>query len=216
MESFPPPPPPPPPSPTAWSGGPGTPPTSLAFDPPERIANWRPLVQWLLAIPHLVILYALQIVSEVVSVVAWFVILFTGRLPEGMATLQTMYLRYQQRVTFYSGFLLSEYPPFSFDLAATDPGDHPRLRVDFNPQLENRNRLTVGFRFILLIPLFLWLMILGIAVFFVYVVAFFAVLFTGRWPQGMQEFVVKFVRYSLRIASYGVLLDDQWPGFNLD
>ena len=53
-------------------------PATFTFDPPEKVANWRPLVNWLLAIPHLVVLYVLNLVSEVIAVVSWFIILFTG------------------------------------------------------------------------------------------------------------------------------------------
>ena len=42
-------------------------PATFAFDPPEKVANWRPLVNWLLAIPHLAILYALRILAEIIS-----------------------------------------------------------------------------------------------------------------------------------------------------
>jgi hypothetical protein len=56
-------------------------PATFTFDRPERIANWRPLVHWLLAIPHLAIVYVLGAVSEVVSIISWFTVLFTGRLP---------------------------------------------------------------------------------------------------------------------------------------
>ena len=73
-------------------------PATLAFDPPERIANWRPVVQWLLAIPHFMVLYALRTVVEVLAVISWFIIVFTGRLPDGIAKVQAMYLRYQARV----------------------------------------------------------------------------------------------------------------------
>jgi hypothetical protein len=214
MESFPPPPPPPP---TAYQSSypDGQPPTSLQFDPPETINRWRPLVQWFLAIPHLIIAYVLGLVSEVLAFVAWFIIVFTGRLPEGLANLQAMCLRYTHRVNFYAGFLVAEYPPFTFDSVAADPGDMARVRVDFRPQLENRNRLTVAFRLILIIPVILWLVLIGIAAAFVYLIAFFAVLFTGKWPSGMRDFVLSVVRYSLRVSSYMTLLDDQYPGFSL-
>ena len=44
-------------------------PAKLTFDPPDKIANWRPLVQWLLAVPHFIVLYVLQIVAEVLALV---------------------------------------------------------------------------------------------------------------------------------------------------
>jgi hypothetical protein len=93
------------------TGGPY--PATFTFDSPERIANWRPLVHWLLAIPHLMILYALGTVSDVVAVISWFAVLFTGRLPAGLASLQAMYLRYTLRTATYFGFLREEYPPAS-------------------------------------------------------------------------------------------------------
>src|SRR2546421_5062748 len=114
--------------PTSASGVPY--PASFTFDPPEKIANWRPLVHWLLAIPHFIILYVLNIVAEVVALISWFVILFTGAMPESMANIQAMYIRYAMRTYIYAGFLMEEYPPFTFATTPTDPGDYPRLRVD--------------------------------------------------------------------------------------
>jgi hypothetical protein len=78
-------------------------PATFTFDAPERIGNWRPLVQWLLAIPHLAVLYALGVVSDVLAVISWFAVLFTGRLPAGLAAIQAMYLRYTLRTATTSG-----------------------------------------------------------------------------------------------------------------
>jgi hypothetical protein len=121
-------------------------PATFTFDPPEKIANWRPLVHWLLAIPHFVVVYLLNIVSEVIGIVSWFIILFTGALPEGLANLQVLFIRYSVRTYVYAGFQKEEYPPFTFETTPADPGDDPRVRVDIAPQLANRNRLTVAFR----------------------------------------------------------------------
>ena len=191
-------------------------PATLTFNPPEKVANWRPLVHWLLAIPHFVVLYVLNIVSQVVAFISWFVILFTGALPEGLANLQVLYMRYSARASSYAAFMREEYPPFTFDMTPTDPGDDPRIRVDVVPQLTERNRLTVAFRLILAIPLFLMLFVLGIAAFVVIVIAFFAVLFTGRWPAGLLDFVVKVMRFNTRFQAYFCLLSDVYPPFNLD
>ena len=147
-------------------------PATFTFDPPEKIANWRPLVHWLLVIPHFVVLYLLNIVSEVIGIVSWFVILFTGTLPEGLANLQVLFIRYSVRTYVYAGFLKEEYPPFTFEMTPADPGDDPRVRVDIAPQLTNRNRLTTAFRIILVIPQFIVLAVLGIAGFVAAMIAF--------------------------------------------
>ena len=195
----------------------GTPyPATFTFEPPEKVANWRPLVQWLLAIPHLLVVYVLGAVSEVVGLISWFIILFTGSLPEGLANLQVMYLRYTTRTYTYAGFLREEYPPFSFQTTATDPGDDPRVRVDVATELEQRNRVTVAFRIFLVIPQFIVLFVLGIAAAVVLLIAFFAVLFTGRWPDGLRDFVVKVLRWNIRVQAYFLLLVDGYPPFALD
>jgi hypothetical protein len=191
-------------------------PATVTIDPAEKVANWRPLVNWILAIPHFIVLYAFNTLSEVVSVLSWFAILFTGKLPSGFANLQVMIIRYSTRTYAYAAFLHEDYPPFAFDTTPTDPGVHPRVRVDFVPELENRNRLTVAFRLILAIPHLIVLALLGIAGCVVVLIAFFAVLFTGRWPTGLRDFVIGVFRWSIRVQAYLALLTDEYPPFSLD
>jgi Domain of unknown function (DUF4389) len=191
-------------------------PATLEVERPDRIDNWRPLVQWLLAIPHILILDGLQLVARAVAVVGWFAIVFTGRLPEGLANLLTLYIRYDNRVIAYAGFLREEYPPFAYDMVAPDPGEYPAVRTGFAPELENRNRVTVGFRLILAIPQLIVLAFLGIAVIVVWVIGVFAVLFTGRWPEGLRTFVVGVMRWYTRVEAYLGLLTDEYPPFRLD
>ncbi len=190
-------------------------PVTFAFDAPDRVANWRPLVNWLLAVPHYIVLYALQILAEVIALISWFVILFTGRLPEQFANIQAMYLRYEVRTYTFAAFMREEYPPFGFAMAPRDPGEDPRTRVDFAPQLTERNRLTVAFRIILVIPQVIVLVLLLFAAAIVVLIALFAVLFTGRWPEGMRNFVVDVYRWYLRVQTYFLLLTDEYPPFAL-
>lgn len=191
-------------------------PVTLTFDPPDKVANWRPLVNWLLAIPHFIILYGLRILAEVVSIISWFTILFTGELPESLANIQAMYLRYEIRAYTYALFLREEYPPFTFAMTASDSGEEPRLRTDFRPQLTDRNRLTVGFRIILVIPQLIALFVLEIVATVLVIIAFFVVLFTGRWPAGLRDLVLNITRWYLRVQAYFLLLTDEYPPFALD
>src|SRR5829696_4759649 len=88
--------------------------TTFAFDPPEKIARWRPLVHWLLASPHFIVAYVLMFVAEVLAFVAWILGVFTGKVPEGILGVVAMCVRYNTRVGVYVSFLKEEYPPFSF------------------------------------------------------------------------------------------------------
>jgi Domain of unknown function (DUF4389) len=192
-------------------------PATLEVDRADRIANWRPIVQWLLAIPHWAILNALQDLSGIIAIISWFIILFTGKLPETLANLQGLIIRYGNRTYAYAGFLREEYPPFTFETdAPADPGSYPPVRTGFVSELENRNRLTVGFRIILVIPQVIVLAVLVVAAFVALVIAFFAVLFTGRWPDGLRSFVVGVMRWGTRVSAYFLLLTDTYPPFSLE
>ena len=190
-------------------------PATVHVTTPDKIANWRPLVQWIMAIPHLVVVYVLNIVGFAVAVISWFVIVITGKLPEGLANTQSMVLRYSMRAEIYAGFLYEDYPPFTFDAVSADPGGSPTV-VNFSPSLEGRNRLTVALRFIWAIPALIWAMIIGIVGFICWVLAFFAVLFTGKWPAGLRRWVITSIEVSLRANAYALLLTDQYPPFTTE
>jgi hypothetical protein len=76
-----------------------------------------------------------------------------------------------------------------------------------------RSRLTTFFRLLLAIPHYILLCLYGIGVFFAVVIAWFALLFTGRWPQGLYDFTAGFLRYFTRVNAYTWLLTDPYPPF---
>ncbi|MET0928812.1 MAG: DUF4389 domain-containing protein [Aeromicrobium sp.] len=225
--SVPPPPPagPPPsgPPPSGWSPQgnpspipPGSYPVGFAFSSPGTIARWRPLVHWLLAIPHFIVLYVLNIVAGVLVIIAWFAGVFAGKIPEGIQGLIVATFRYSARVQTYVFFLREEYPPFAFDTDFTDPGTDPRTRFDVVPAIEGRSRLTIFFRGLLIIPHFVVAFFLFIALYVVYVIGWFAVIILGRWPAGLESFVVGFIRWTSRLNAYANLLTDEFPPFGFE
>jgi len=191
-------------------------PLSFRLEAPPEVDRWRPFVHWLLVIPHLIVLYLLQMVASLCAFVGWFAILFTGKLPEGLAGLITMTIRYQMRALTYWYFLREAYPPFTFDTTVADPGDDPQIHVDLVPELEHRSRLTVFFRGLLVIPSAIVLALIGIGVSVVLLIAAFVVLFTARWPEGMRDFVLGYFRWTTRLSGYALLLTDEYPPFSLD
>ena len=79
-----------------------------------QLSRWLPLVKWLLAIPHYIVLALLLMVASVVLVLAWFIILITGRMPRGMFDFLVGIMRWTWRVTAYVALLNTDrYPPFS-------------------------------------------------------------------------------------------------------
>jgi len=188
-------------------------PVTLELDAPLEVANWRPLVSWILAFPHFVVLYALNIVLGLFGLISWFAILFTGNIPEGIFSFQVTILRYQWRTYTYAGFLRESYPPFDFTAATADPGTDPaRLSVAVPEKL---SRGLIFVKWLLIIPHVIVLLFVGIGAFIAWIGAFFAVLFTGRWPQGLRDLVVGTLRWQMRVNAYVYLLTDVYPPFSL-
>ena len=100
------------------------PPFSLADDPnypvrvnvayPERIDNWRPLVQWLLAIPYLFVAAILYWLTGVLTIVAFFTVLFTKRIPRELYELMLPGFRWNVRGNACAYFTTERYPPFTW------------------------------------------------------------------------------------------------------
>ena len=88
----------------------------LDFPYPDarQLNQWLPLVKWLLAIPHYIVLFFLAIGAIVAVIIAWFAILFTARYPRGLFDFVVGVMRWSNRVTAYAFVLVTDdYPPFS-------------------------------------------------------------------------------------------------------
>jgi hypothetical protein len=193
---------------TAVAGAPGYP---LRFDIeyPEQLSRWLIFVKWLLAIPHFLILNALSSVANVITFIAFFAILFTGRYPRGLFDFVVNIYRWQENVFAYCALFRDEYPPFSWEA-----GRYPvTFEVDYP---EGLSRWLIFVKWLLAIPHLIVLLFLYVAALVVWVIVWFAILFTGRFPRGLFDFLVGVSRWSLRVNAYAVLLlRDDYPPFSL-
>jgi len=188
-------------------------PARLGLEAPEKVANWRPLVHWLLAIPQVLVAQALQPVRQVLQFISFFAILFTKKIPPQIFDVIVMAYRYEWRVTSYALWMRESYPPFSFTPTAQDDNADPAsISVDYPAEL---NRWLPLVKWLLAIPHYIVLAFLGVAAAVVAIMAFFAVLFTGRYPKGLREFLVGVSRWSFRVRTYVGLLTDVYPPFSL-
>ena len=87
-------------------------PVRLQIEYPERIANWRPLVQWLLAIPYLFVAGVLIWLTGVLAIICFFTILFTKKIPRDLFELMVPGLRWNVRGNAYAYFMSERYPPW--------------------------------------------------------------------------------------------------------
>ena len=185
-------------------------PGSVTYDVqyPESLSRLLIFVKWLLAIPHFIVLYALGIAAAVAWILAFFAILFTGKFPEGMFKFMVGYFRWTANVTAYVGLLRDEYPPFSLDA-----GQYP-VTVDI-AYPEGLNRWLVLIKWLLIIPQLFVIVFIFIAVYISEIIAWFAILFTGKYPRGLFDFAVGAYRWNQRINAYVYFMRDEYPPFSL-
>jgi hypothetical protein len=190
-------------------------PLQLEFHADRRITRWRPFVQWLLAIPHLMIAWALRSLRHVLTLISLFTVLFAKRIPRPVFDAIVMTYRYEWRAMSYGLFMHEDYPPFDFDLSCDDDGmePHTSLRLTYPEHLERWKPL---YKWFLAIPQYVVLAALCLAACVGIVVGSFAVLVTGEYPEGIRDFLVNAYRYALRVEAYVGFLTDRYPPFSLD
>ena len=175
---------------------------------PERLSRWLIFVKWLLAIPHFIILYVLALVAYLLTVVAWFAILFTGRFPQGLFNFVVGVYRWNANVSTYILLMRDEYPPFTMEA-----GRYPvTYEVDYPERL---SRWKIFVKWLFVIPNIIVLMVLLLAYEITLLIAWFAILFTGRYPKGLFRFGVGVMRWNLRATAYMYFLRDEYPPFSL-
>jgi Domain of unknown function (DUF4389) len=199
-----------------------------------QLSRWLWLVKWLLAIPHYLILIVLFFVFFLLTIVAFFAILFTGRYPRGIFDFNVGVLRWGWRVAYYSYGALGtdRYPPFTL---GPEPDYPATLEIEYPEQL-SRGLVLVKW-WLLAIPQYLLVAIfvggggfgwhtgwdddewsgggpglLQLLVFFAGV----ALLFMARYPRGMFDFILGLDRWVLRVVAYAALMTDRYPPFRLD
>ena len=158
----------------------------------------------ILALPHFIVLYVLNIVVGVVVFLAWLAALFTGRNPEGLRTFTIGVLRWQTRVFAYYYLLTDDYPPFSFE-----PGGYP-VDIEVAPA-GKLNRLAVLFRIILMIPAALLAFVVSIVLYVLVIVAWLAGVFAGKVPEGIYGMIAGGLQYMTRYSAYYYLVTPTYP-----
>jgi hypothetical protein len=177
---------------------------------PERLSRWKIFVKWLLAIPHFIIIYLLGLVFAVLVFIAFFAVLFTKKWPRALFDFALQIQRWTYNTYIYAVTLQrDEYPPFT-----GEAGQYPvTLDVEYD---ENLSRWMIFVKWLLALPHYIVLAVLGIGVAFAWLIAFFAILFTARYPRGLFDFVTGTIRWAIRVTAYAFwFMTDRYPPFSL-
>lgn len=189
-------------------------PARVEFSNASAVARWRPLVQWVLAIPHLMVAEALSSLRQVLILISLFTVLFTESIPRSIFDAITMTYRYEWRAMSYALSLHDDYPPFDFTVSADDDGVEPHARLTI-AYPEHLDRWKPLYKWFLAIPHFVVMVALAIAGFFAFLAGIITALVTGNYPQGIRDFLVGAYRYGIRVQAYAGLLTDEYPPFRL-
>jgi hypothetical protein len=191
-------------------------PVRLEFTGDTRIERWRPLVQWLLVIPQLLVVSALQSLRGILTLISLFTVLFTEAIPRPIFDLIAMTFRYEWRVTSYGLFMRESYPPFDFTPAAEqadDPvADHASVSIAYPERL---HRWMPFVKWFLAIPHVVALAVLSFVGVLAVVAGFVVVVVTGNYPERIRDYLVGVYRWNLRVQAYVGLLTDRYPPFSL-
>jgi hypothetical protein len=161
-------------------------------------------------IPHGIVLQILGIWTQLSSFIAFLSCLFTGKYPKGIFNWQVRYMRWSMRVQTRIMNMRDGYPKFGMD--AEDNG----FVLDFTyPEKVNQGKvlLRLFLGFFMAIPHIFILYFRIIGVMFIMLAAWFSILFTAKYPEGMFRFVEETMRWMLRVQAYFGLFTDTYPPF---
>lgn len=146
-------------------------------------------------------------VAIFLAIVSWFTVVFAGIHIIGIRQFTSFYLRWRVRALAYLMLLEDVYPPF---------GDAPYpASIEVADLVGPRDRVAVGLRILLAIPHIIVLLFVLLGWGFTTIAAWFIILFTGTYPQGLYDFGVGALRWRLRVEAYLLLMVDEYPPFSL-
>lgn len=178
-------------------------PVRLDIDYPEHLSRILIFFKWLFAIP---VYFLLIFIGGGLLPVATFFAMFRRKFPRWWFDFEIALTKFQMRYGAYVLLLRDEYPAFE-----EDNGIHFEVEYPSSP-----NRWLPLVKWILALPHYVVLVLLAIGVLVVYVIAWFAILFTGKFPRGLFDYVVGYYRWNLRVTAYAqYLMTDKYPPFSL-
>lgn len=180
-------------------------PMQIQLPNPDRQSRLITFFKSLLSIPWLIWQMLWGIAFEILLVLAWFILLFTGKWPKEFYSFATSYFRYATRLTAWTMNFTHEWPAWN-----GRPDDEYGLILNLEMK-ERYNRWKTGFRIVLMFPL----MVLSFGVTYYAMIfwflGFWAIIFTGKLPNWCRRPMADAFSMTQRINAYTYLLVEEWP-----
>ena len=167
--------------------------------------------RYIVAIPWLIVAAIYGFVAEIVAFIAWFAIVFTGKYPEGLYNFIAGYVRMISRVNAFYYLATDEWPPFGGEEGSSYP-----VRIGIPAPKPEYSRMKALFRLIVGIPVLLLAYVQSLIALVIAIIAWFAILFTGKLSQGLFDPLRSALAYNARANAYFFLLTEDWPPFSLE
>ena len=179
----------------------------LEIDYPDQLDRMTSALRVFWAMPIFVVSIAMNAGALIFALL--LMILFREQYPRWWFDWNLQLSRFSTRITSYALLLGDQYP-------STDDEQNVHLEFDYPDVRNDLNRWLPLVKWLLALPHYIVLAVLFFAVLVVTVIAWFAILFTGRYPAGLFGFVVGVLRWALRVEAYALLmLTDDYPPFSL-
>lgn len=165
-----------------------------------------------IGIPHFFLLYFIMIWGAILSFIAWWAVLFTGKYPQSFFNYQLNLKKWSLRVSVRLVHMADGYP--AFGMSSTDTNTNIELAY---PEKLNQGLLilrTFFALFYVIIPHGFLLFFRAIATYVLIFLSFWAILFTGKYPKSWFDFNVGTIRWAMRVGFYMSFMTDQYPPFN--
>jgi hypothetical protein len=211
-----------------FAGRPGSYPIDVEIDPPQRQSRWATVFRLFLALPAILLADSMLGYGSVaaggaatqfggiaanVSLLAWFVCLARGRMPQGFRDVLAYTIGYSAQVSGYVLLLTDRYPnsdPAVYEAANVFREDPITLRVDDDLR---RSRVTTLFRLPLAIPHIVWLILWTVVAWLALIANWFVLLVRGRPAQPIHRFVGRLLRYQTHVYAFLGMVANPFPGF---
>jgi hypothetical protein len=178
----------------------------LEIDYPDKLSRLTTFFRLIMVIPIAIIG---GLLSTGLSFATLLMIVFRVRYPRWWFDFARELARLNMRVGAYATLLTDRYP-------STVEDQSVHLDIDYPDAEKDLNRWLPLVKWLLAIPHFVVLLVLWIVAFFAIVIAWFAILITGRYPKALFDYVVGLFRWTIRVTAYmSLLVTDQYPPFSL-